>query len=399
MSPAITGDLLINGIAIAGVGIYVIGLLSRPDRGPLERRIIGFLLLVLTLLIVRSSVWALDRPVRPSPTEIVAPWVPLGILVLMEGLMRRHVARWLKLLATLGALALSLFGLLRSEPLQPLYATCLAVFLLLCVGCIGWSVLRRDRGGLSADENAVIDNVMLILIVTLPLLITDFRTLIPEIPVRLGALGLLLFAFACVRLTATGGSMRLLVGELLAVVVLSGLAVGALRILLGELSDTQILRIWAVLLAAVLALAIGWRVWEERRRTERLSLLTAMAASDESSVEGILNRLLGSRRFRGMRLLSEPELVLYSVAELRNLMLREGVVSLVRAARAGHDAVEWHQVEDLLRRHDASHACLIGNAPLKLLLVNLARLGDSSEVELELRAFSRLATAREAARV
>ena len=124
----------------------------------------------------------------------MASATPLVSLVVAEGLLRRHAPRWLKM--TLLAAPVAVFGV----KLLPMVPDALPVALLLATVLGGYAAIagllwRRDVNNLTGAENRTIRRVLLALLFLAPLIVTDFRSIWPLVPVRLGALGALMLLY------------------------------------------------------------------------------------------------------------------------------------------------------------------------------------------------------------
>ena len=90
------------------------------------------------------------------------------------------------------------------------FLSCFAIFVLIATAAFGQSdsgsiagfatcgllLWLRDRSALLASENRSIGRLAVGALVAIPFIVTDFRVLAPDFPVRLGALGALLVVTA-----------------------------------------------------------------------------------------------------------------------------------------------------------------------------------------------------------
>ena len=145
-----------------------------------------------------GSVW-LDRL-----SLIPASLVPLGALIVTEGILRRHAPRAVKIVALAGAVLLGLGGAFGLESIATSYSIALSLFQLAGFATCAWLLATRDRGTLLASENRSIGRLAVGALIVIPFIVTDFQALAPDMPVRLGALGALLVVTAV--LIAGGGT-------------------------------------------------------------------------------------------------------------------------------------------------------------------------------------------------
>ena len=95
-----------------------------------------------------------------------------------------------------GGIALGLAGAVGSELCRALAIVLLALFQLGGFAVCAWLFASRDRTTLMASENRSIGRLAVGAVLVIPFIVTDFRVLMPDIPVRLGALGALLVVTA-----------------------------------------------------------------------------------------------------------------------------------------------------------------------------------------------------------
>jgi hypothetical protein len=180
--------------------------LYRGDpRSPLTRRLLVALGVTAVLFFVRGvarwagSAWLDHLSLLP------AALVPLGALIVTEGILRRrHAPRPVKIVFVLGGAVLGLAGAVGPEQFATFYSLWLSRFQLVGFATCGLLQGLRDRSALLALENRSIGRLAVGAVVVIPFSVTDFRVLAPDFPVRLGALGALLVVTAV--LIAGGGA-------------------------------------------------------------------------------------------------------------------------------------------------------------------------------------------------
>ena len=118
--------------------------------------------------------------------------------LVVEGTLRRHSPPFAKAWLSLGAIAG--FITVMTAPVWRWTTLNQALLFVVVVGgyfLLAWLLATRDRGGLTSSENRAVRRLLIALPFLLALLITDFRSLFPAIPLRLGALGVLLLMYSC----------------------------------------------------------------------------------------------------------------------------------------------------------------------------------------------------------
>ena len=189
MMPSVVADSLVNLCGAIGLAVAAAMLHRRDPRGPLTARLVALLALVASLFLLRGIAWLMDSAALDRISLIPAALIPLGALVVTEGLLRRHAPRRLKAAALVGGIVLALAGALGPVEFESLHTVVLSAFQLAGFAVCALLLLRRDRTSLLAWENRAIDRVAFGAITVIPFIITDFRVLAPDMPVRLGALG------------------------------------------------------------------------------------------------------------------------------------------------------------------------------------------------------------------
>lgn len=417
MSPllAAPADLLADAVLswLGALGAATAWLHFRPrGSGSLQQRRARFLLGALTaLLAVRGFFW-----LRPDDlllfrlTFLFATLVPLGMALFVEGLLRRHLPLGLKLLAAGGTVFFSLQnlagGLRRGSP----WILAFAIFEAFLLLALGWVVLRRDRASLSPAENRFIEGIWVALLLAVPLALTDFRHDLGWPPVRLGALGALVFAYALLRAGSQADRKRVLLREILGMVGRTAVLALALLMLLrsGLPGGAEVWPLAAVACGFVLLSALWQRRADARAEVRQGSFLAWWATVDLDRLDRFLAALDRCPVAESFAVVSGAGLAGYDRAALarrfaaRPVLRRPDLEAGLRSGAAEErDRLAEEQVVDLLARHGMEHACLLRAEPLALLLLGHSPLGGSPALDLEIALVQKsaaLLAEREAAR-
>ena len=86
----------------------MVALHRRDPRSPLTRRLLFLLGVVAVLFFMRGVAWWTESEWLDWLSLIPAALVPLGALIVTEGILRRHAPRPVKIVAVLGAILLGL---------------------------------------------------------------------------------------------------------------------------------------------------------------------------------------------------------------------------------------------------------------------------------------------------
>jgi hypothetical protein len=395
---SLSADLLTDSVLswLGALGAATAWLHFRPRRsGSLQQRRARFLLGALTVLLaVRGLFWLrADDPLLFRITFVPATLVPLGMALFVEGLLRRHLPLGLKILAAGGTAVFFVLNLAGVLLWSSAWVLAFAGFEVLLLLALGWVVLRRDRRSLSPAENRFIEAIWVALLFAIPLALTDFRRDLGWPPVRLGALGVLLFAYALLRAGSRDDRKRVLLGEILGLAARTAiLALALLAITQPSWPDAPApLALIAVSCGFVLLAALWQRRADARTEIAQGSFLAWWATVDLRRFDRFLAALDRCPVADSFALVAGGDLAGYDGAALGLRLAESPVVrrpDLEASLRAG-GSPEGHrlaeeQLVDLLARHGMQHACLLRAEPLALLLLGHAPLGGSPALDLEI---------------
>jgi hypothetical protein len=314
------------------------------------------------------------------PVTVAAAWLPFLALRLVEELLRRHASWWLKRFALVGALGFSVAAVVTGAFFPRTLLVALAVFqaaMLLWLGLF----LLRERRGLAPAEARLANVFALALLVGLPFAVSDFRAAFPDIPVRMGGVGLVLFLVATSRLVAGLGAPRLLVMDLASVAACGAVVTGGAA-LLTSLGETDLWRLFAVTMAAAGAM-LGVQRLREARLMERLrpSILPALARLPDGVDE---EALVAAHPLTASGAL--VDLSLYDAPAVAGLAQHRVVTAFTPLGSSAEGAAR-----NLLDEHAATHLVRLSREPPRFLALASGQIGGGSAMDVELDILSRLA--------
>lgn len=388
-------DVLVTWLGAAGTFSYLAYLLRNRGRSLLESRTLALLLALGMLLLVRGFYWLeIGSTTLLVLTFIPATLLPLAMCLFVEGLLRRHLPRWLKVL---GAGTTAIFFLLNVVGLlwvDRRVSLAFPLALLLVMACLGWVLVTRDRAALSPAENRLVRGCVTAVMLGLPLAASDFRLDLGWPSHRWGAVATLAFVLTLARMTEVRETRSWLSREIPWLVAKTLFLAGIVRLLSGGAE-------WAAILPPTTALVLLFALWERLRalavlRRER-GLLRWLAEAPADSLGAFVEALREYPLTEQHVLLGPAELEGYHPDALRRLfrgpsrVCSAAELRQARSARGGDaaalDAAE--QMLDALGRHEMTHACLLAADPLRLLLVNLPEITGGRDAELELEVIRR----------
>ena len=93
MTPGMIADSIVNLCGAIGLGVAMATLYRRDPRSPLTRRLLVALGIIALLFLVRGTAWWSGSGVLDNLSMIPAALIPLGALIVTEGILRRHAPR------------------------------------------------------------------------------------------------------------------------------------------------------------------------------------------------------------------------------------------------------------------------------------------------------------------
>jgi hypothetical protein len=369
MDRALLADSIVNLCGAVGLAIAVLIFRARDPRGALTRRFTATLGLIAVVFLLRALAWSSGSAFVDRIAVACAALIPLGALIVVEGVLLRHAPRPLKLVTLLGALALAAFALVL--PATPIDIG-LAVFQIGIFAACALLLMTYPAGTLSAGEAIAIRRLCIAAFVLLPFIATDFRGLWPGIPVRAGALGALIVVTFALVADAASGTRRghaVLIGLRLGSGLLLGLAFAALSPAAGP---AETVRLVVVALSGVLTIGLVVEAARAWLAAGEPGVLSMVANARGLSRPALIEHLMQARLFDGASRLDEATLADFDPDILRDHLA--GVFVLRRAdhpwGRDRADAVT-ERLQALLATHQASHLIVVDHAPLDLIVLRM----------------------------
>lgn len=362
-------------VTLAAVLVARHGVSAAAERSAIAARLHTLYALVAALLLLRLFDRRLDSALLTAAIMVIAAWLPLAGLRLVEELLRRHAPRWLKIAVLSGAVGFSAIAVSVGLVWSVAALAALAAFQAFAtLAMIGLLVMPGQE--LTAAERRTANTFLLALLMTLPLALSDFQILLPDAPVRGGAFAALILVLATSRLVRTGGSPLWLVADVLVGLAGAGLTLAAVMLA----GNPEPFTVWPAATVGFLTAALVLLI--ERFASLRLasdSLVSALAqARPEDGVEGLLRShpLLSSARIVDDGLLRDyPADVIRALTRFRVIGGDLGNTEARDAAR------------DLLDATAATHLLRLSVDPPRFLAVSAGGLsGGSINDELTLTA-------------
>ncbi len=395
---ALAVDVLVTWIGAAGLARYVTAVGTGPQAGALERRARFLLGTVATALFIRGFSWlAPESTTLAFLTFAAVSLLPMAMTVLAEGLMRRHVPLWMKVLSS-SATVLSLaanalrFALTGPRAVALIGLTTL-VALLVTLVALGVILFRRDRTSLSNSENALVRICVIMSVIALPLVATDFRFDLGWPMVRLGSLGALLLCYTLLRQPQENIRVARWLSDV-ASLLLRAFFFGALvTVALQTMRVDVITPVLVLGIALVMLFSIMDRVRDVERATPQTLVLRWLGRERPATWEQFARELRALPLTADAIMLDETSLGAYDTASLVAAFSSSIVLPLanLRVLRdsARSTARGADELSDLLERHGATHVGLLAEHPVRLLVVTVPELPGQRDMEYSLAAIVR----------
>lgn len=390
-NPALVADSIVDICGALGLAVAMLTLRRRDPRGALTTRFLVAMGLVAALFLLRGLSWWSGSVLLERLALACAALFPLGALIVTEGMLRRHAPRAGKIAVLAGSGLLVLGSLVGLADHHWAYDLALAGFQFLTVAFCGVLLFRRDPASLTEAENTSVWRLGLCAFLILPFALSDFRELMPDMPVRLGGVGALLLV-SIVLVTGGAAPTRRQGFYLLGVRVAAALLLGAAAAHVTPGADlAHGVRLCAVTLAGVLAIALAVDALSSLFDVTAPGVLGSLAHSRAETREALIALLAGHPLFSHARRLGETELHDYDPAILKPALREIGVL------HASGRSWPWPPTDPVAERlaalmaaHSASHLLVLGEEPLDLLLLTVPVVSDDPATETALALVRRL---------
>lgn len=391
MTASVTADSIVNLCGAIGLCVAMVALYRRDPASPLTRRLLFMLGVAAVLFLVRGLAWWSESAWLDRLSLIPAALVPLGALIVTEGILRRHAPRAVKRTAVYGAILLGLGGALGLGNFATPYSFALSLFQLTGFAACAWLLASRDRGTLLASENRSIGRLAVGALLVIPFVITDFRILAPDMPVRLGALGVLLVVTAV--LIAGGNTETRRQGILMTTLRLaSSVLLGAAAACVAPDVDlAQIMRFCAIAIAGVLTIGLMTDTLRAFFEQQVPGVLNSVAASPATTRDQLISELARHPIFESARRFRESDLAAYDPPCLRDFLFARRVLRRPEAPwglTPTDPAVE--RMASLMAATSATHVMILSHDPVDLIVLAVPVISADPATETALALLRRL---------
>jgi hypothetical protein len=102
MTPAVIADSIVNICGAVGLSVAMMTFHRRDSKSPLTKRLLLAIGVVTMLFFVRGVAWWSGNALLDRMSLIPAALIPFGILIVTEGMLRRHAPRLMKMAVAVG---------------------------------------------------------------------------------------------------------------------------------------------------------------------------------------------------------------------------------------------------------------------------------------------------------
>lgn len=390
MTPGVIADSIVNLCGAIGLGVAMVMLHRRDPRSPLTSRLLLALGFIASLFLLRGVAWWTGSVWLDRLSMVPAALVPLGALLVTEGILRRHAPRFVKIAVVAGAVGLGLAGVLGMESFTAYYVV-LGLFQLAGFAVCGWLLGFRDRSTLLASENRSIGRLAVGAILVIPFIVTDYQVFAPDIPVRLGALGALLFVTAV--LIAGGAAETRRQALAMAALRLSSAALlgAAVAFVSPDVDAAQVMRFAAIAVSGVLTIGLMVDALRAHFESQVPGVLNSVAASPARTRDALIAELERHPIFESARRCRESDLVAYDPPLLRHFLSTRRVLRRTEAPwglAATDPAVE--RAVSLMAANSATHLIILNHDPVDLIVLAVPVISADPATETALALVRRL---------
>ena len=381
-------QLFLSCAALLGLFVLQSVLVRRDPWDPINRRFLFGVRMTMVLFAGRALMILTGIEAFRILVLFAAAVIPLAVLILTEGLLRRHAPPLVKAVIGVGAVLFAVLSLWYSDSIDPARLYALLGFQLLGFVLSGWLIVARDRAALSAGENAMVVRLGLSLILLIPLAAGDFLLLAIGLPIQFSALGVLILCWLAIGLGRTYLGHRATMVNL-AVMVGAAVIVGGMLGFFAQHGRDGFLLTIAAVMTTVFVVAILTDARALRLEEQSLGLLRQLATARTDDPMTFLRDLQDHPRVEGAVVVSAASLEGLQDDVLDAIFAAAPVLRRVDPPHLGPVADD--HIAYLFARYSATHILVAVPHPRVLVALSMPSLGASPSAELELQVVQRMA--------
>ncbi|MDX8351395.1 hypothetical protein [Cognatiyoonia sp. IB215182] len=381
-------QLFLSCAALLGLFVLRGVLIARDPWEPINRRFLFGLQVTMMLFAARVFMILTGIEAFRIFVLLAAGLIPLAVILLTEGLLRRHAPPAIKFFVCGGACLAAVTSLWYSDSIDPARLFTLLAFQVSGFVLSGCLILSRDKASLSAQENATVVRLGLSLLLLIPVAIGDFLLLYIDLPIQFSALSVLILCWLAIGLGRPHQGHRTTLINL-AIMVMAGGSVGGMIGFLAELGRAGTLLVMAAILTMLFVVAILSDARALRAEEQSLGLLRYLADAKTNDPMAFLRDLQNHPLVDGAAVISEERLSDLQPAVLDQIFEAAPVLRKSDPPQLG--AVADDHIAYLFEHYAATHVILAMAQPRVLVALSMPSLTASPQAELELQVVQRMA--------
>lgn len=386
-------DLVLSLAALAGLWTLDRVLRAAGPDDPVVRRFRFGVFAVLLVFLGRSMVALTGAGALRFIEYIGAGLIPLAVLLLVEGLLRRHAPGWAKTLFAGGAIVMVILALLPAAWVDPGRILITLTLQVAAFAVAAWLVLTRDKGSLSASENRAAERLAVSLLLIVPLGASDFLISVLGLPVRPSGIAVLFLCWLAIGLwRGDGGGHRAPLSTFTVMVVCVAAVTWVVASGFGA-ERSAIIMIAALVLAAVLLSSVVADARAALAEAATPSILTNLSDWSDENPVAFFRSLAGHPAVAGAVFVDEPALSGLDGDVLDRLFAARPVLRRREAPPTEPDLADL--CAHLFDRYEATHILQVRGAPRLLLALSLPSIAAGTRTEEELEVAQRMAALME----
>ncbi len=379
-------DIFLSLAVLVGLGVLQQTIASGDRDDPINRRFLFGIRVTMLLFAGRALVGLTGGTGFQALIRLGAALIPLAVILLTEGLLRRHAHPVIKLAVAVGTAVFAVLAFVPAGLIDGWWLWGMLSFQMAAFGAAGWMIATRHRASLAHAENRMAVRLGLSLFLLIPLVAADFLIVQVGLPVQVSPLAVLFLCWLAISLgrAQTGGAAL----AAFCVIVLAALLAGGFISFLARFDFDAAVQALAICLAAMLAATILNDASALRAEVRSLSLLRYLAEGGDDAVD-FLRGLQAHPLVDGAVLVDTAALADLDGTVLADVFATAPVLRRASPPNLG-GAADDH-IAHLFDRYAATHIILARHDPLLLVALSLPGLAASPVAELELQAVQRMA--------
>ncbi|MEJ6402440.1 hypothetical protein [Yoonia sp. 2307UL14-13] len=363
-------------------------LVSQDGWDPINRRFLFGVRVTIALFVGRLLQAGTGAELFRIVELMAAGLIPLAVLLLTEGLLRRHAPFWIKTFVAGGTALFVITAFWYSDSVDPPRLIGLLAFQMVGFCLAGWLIVTRDRASLSAGENVTVARLGFSLLVFIPLGAGDFLLIYWGLPIQFSALGVLILCWLAIGLSRAhaGHGMTLLQ---MGMTILASVVLGGLIGVLVAVDRDGVLVIIALIMSTLFLAAAVSDARNLQNEAQRIGLLRHMATARVDEPVGFLRDLRAHPLVEGAVILRDENLSDLDAEVIDRIFAAAPV--LRKAAPPALGATAEEHITYLFDRYRATHIMRVADAPRILVALSMPSLNTSPNTELELEVVQRMA--------